>query len=136
MSIPPSPSLTSWKKFFTRTALLLVVGILAFGWGALTVKNKLFPYDILNVTYNKISGAGDAGKRSELNKLWVKKIISGGYILHLRHAHRENWAEVHAFDAYELREHIEAESASFSKATCLSPRGVEEAKLIGNIFSH
>lgn len=61
-------------------------------------------------------------------------VISGGYILHFRHAQREKWNDVQAFDAYELKKGIDAEKTSFSRAVCLTAQGIEEAKLIGNIF--
>ena len=39
-----------------------------------------------------------------------------------------------AFDAFELVNGIDAETSSFSRATCLTAQGVEEAKMIGAIF--
>ncbi|MGB7204146.1 MAG: histidine phosphatase family protein, partial [Anderseniella sp.] len=39
-----------------------------------------------------------------------------------------------AFDAYELAKGIDASTSSFSRATCLTEQGVEEAKLLGEIF--
>ena len=54
--------------------------------------------------------------------------------MHFRHAQREKWYDSAAFDAYELVNDINAAESSFSKATCLTSQGIEEAKLIGNIF--
>jgi len=72
--------------------------------------------------------------RQKRHLLWAKKVVAGGYILHFRHAQREKWYDSAAFDAYELANNINAAGSSFSKATCLTPQGVEEAKLVGNVF--
>jgi phosphohistidine phosphatase SixA len=74
--------------------------------------------------------------KAKRNREWAEKIIAGGYILHFRHAQREKWYDSAAFDAWELANGINAAESSFSKATCLTPRGVEEAKLIGNVFRY
>jgi len=68
------------------------------------------------------------------NQEWAKKVVEGGYILHFRHAQREKWTDVTTFDAIELLNGLDASQESFSRATCLTPRGVEEAKLIGAVF--
>lgn len=65
---------------------------------------------------------------------WGKKIAKGGYILHFRHAQREKWTDVTAFDAIELVKNYSAEKVPFSRATCLTERGVQEAQLIGASF--
>lgn len=75
-------------------------------------------------------------EKEKRNKYWADKIIGGGYILHIRHAQREKWHDSAAFDAWELAKDIDASKSSFSQATCLTSQGVEEAKLIGNVFRH
>lgn len=66
---------------------------------------------------------------------WIEKLKKGGYILFMRHAHREKWPEVTAFDLYELASKTEdATITSFKKAVCLSEQGIEEAKIIGKTF--
>ena len=65
---------------------------------------------------------------------WAKKLSRGGYILHIRHAQRDKWANVAGFDVIERITTPDMEKASFRAATCLSNQGVEEAKLIGTAF--
>ena len=54
--------------------------------------------------------------------MWAQKIVAGGYILHFRHAQREKWTDVTAFDAYELKMGLDASQSTFDKATCLIRR--------------
>ncbi len=75
-----------------------------------------------------------SARKLEHNKMWAERVIKGGYILHFRHAQREKWHDSAAFDAYELANGIDASGSSFARATCLTQQGVEEAKLIGEVF--
>ncbi len=68
------------------------------------------------------------------NKLWGEKLREGGYILHFRHAEREKWTDVSAFDAIEVATGADGEQTSYRRAICLTERGKEEAKLIGASF--
>jgi phosphohistidine phosphatase SixA len=71
----------------------------------------------------------------EENKKWYNEIINNpGYILFFRHAEREKWLDVKSYDAIELENNILAEKSSFKKAVCLSSRGVEQAKMMGEYF--
>lgn len=73
----------------------------------------------------------------EKNRFWANEIKRGGYILHFRHAQREKWRDASAFDAYELYKGLnplEIESGQY-RATCLTRRGIEEAKLIKEIMA-
>lgn len=65
---------------------------------------------------------------------WIGKLRGGGYILFLRHANREQWAEVRAFDAYALASGTDASKSFFKGASCLSSVGLAEAKLMGELF--
>lgn len=73
-------------------------------------------------------------ENERLNLEWAQKLSQGGYIVHFRHAQREQWNDVFAFDAYELRKGIDASKSSFFRATCLTDQGKEEAKLLGKIL--
>ncbi len=108
--------------------------LFCFLWGALTVKDKIFPYEIAKIVYLKATGKKSKGDGYELNKFWADKVKNGGYILHFRHGQREKWDDVTAFDAFELYSKIDASKSSFSKATCLTAQGIEESRLIGKIF--
>lgn len=133
------------RTYLVKSSLFICVCFLFFLWGVLTIRNEIFPYSQLNSiyseskekrkSYKELKKSEKEQKEKQLHKLWAQKVISGGYILHFRHAQREKWNDVTAFDAYELKENILAEDATFAKATCLTPQGIEEAKLIGNIFN-
>jgi hypothetical protein len=114
---------------------VLLLCFFSFVWGMSVVRSKSFPYTWIAGVHS----AEDIARQEEIatyasDRLWARKIVAGGYILHFRHAQREKWTDVTAFDAYELKMHLDASEGTFSKATCLTPQGVEEAKLIGNVF--
>jgi phosphohistidine phosphatase SixA len=120
-------------KIFAWVVLVIFLGACFFLWGAFVVKDKIFPYKLAKTVYLKTTEVKSKDDY-ELDKFWAKKVKDGGYILHFRHAQREKWHDVTAFDALELHSKIDASQSSFSKATCLTPQGIEEAKLIGKIF--
>ncbi|MES2905763.1 MAG: hypothetical protein V4691_01830 [Pseudomonadota bacterium] len=70
----------------------------------------------------------------ENDVIWAKKVADGGYVLHFRHANREKWHDVTAFDAIELLNNYKPADVPFKRATCLSDQGVSEAKLVGDVF--
>jgi hypothetical protein len=114
---------------------LLFVSFFSFVWGMSVVRSKTFPYAWIAGLHS----SAEIAKQEEIatyasDRLWAQKIVAGGYILHFRHAQREKWTDVTAFDTYELKMHLDASEGTFSKATCLTPQGVEESKLIGNVF--
>jgi hypothetical protein len=121
-------------------ALIIVVGASAFAYGAITFKTKGFPYNMLRAACDFAREGKTASQSlpythiSEDDLVWAERVIQGGYILVFRHADREMWDEVTAFDAYELATATVAENSSFARATCLSEQGIEEAKLIGKVF--
>ena len=116
----------------TTLLLTTILFTFSFVWGVFTVRDKIFPYNLAKSIYTKFVPAPVS--RYETDKLWAKKISEGGYILHFRHAQREKWHDVTAFDAYEYYTRSNAENSSYAKATCLTAQGIEEAKLIGEVF--
>lgn len=121
-------------KRLQRLSFLSLVVIFSFAWGAVTVRERVFPYGLAENLYRRIANPEDSERLYESDRLWAGKIAEGGYILHFRHAQREKWNDVTAFDAYEVLSGLDAETSSFSQATCLTTQGIEEAKLIGNVF--
>jgi phosphohistidine phosphatase SixA len=77
-------------------------------------------------------GSPPAGRLSPIEAADLVK--GGNVILHFRHAQREKWDSVIAFDVYELAAHPDSANASFRNAVCLTPQGIEEARMIGKIF--
>jgi broad specificity phosphatase PhoE len=71
----------------------------------------------------------------DADRKWAQKIRDGGYILYIRHAQREKWNDVTAFDAVDLlKSDVLAETSSYRRAVCLTEQGVEESKLMGEVF--
>ncbi len=64
----------------------------------------------------------------------ANELRKGGYILYFRHAQRQKWDSVIAFDVYETFTKTDATKASFYDAVCLTPQGIEEGKMIGKVF--
>ncbi|MEL6318925.1 MAG: histidine phosphatase family protein [Pseudomonadota bacterium] len=76
-----------------------------------------------------------AAAEADPARAWAERMAAGGYILHVRHAQREKWDTVKAFDALEIAGGLRGEEASFRRAVCLTPRGEEEARAIGAVFA-
>ena len=68
------------------------------------------------------------------NLEWVQNLKKGGYIIHLRHAMREKWDTVVAFDAFELQNNDDARNEDYYRAVCLTEKGILESKLVGEVF--
>ena len=85
----------------------------------------------------------DYGSNEEKNKLWSKKILSGGYVLFFRHAERDKWIDVQMYDALEseLQEKNSnsfrfAENEYFEGAVCLNKRGKIQARAMGEVIKY
>lgn len=122
------------NKIFLKSVILVLLIFISFIYGFLVSDKKVFPYHLLksNISENSIYTSYEVSK---LDREWAEKLNKGGYIIHLRHAQREKWNDVTAFDAWELANKIKAEDSSFGRAVCLTDQGDEEARLIGNIFN-
>ena len=73
-------------------------------------------------------------QRDEPAREAAQRVLEGGYILHVRHAERQKWPAVIAFDVFETETADDAARASYRDAVCLTPQGQEEAKMLGAIF--
>ena len=120
-----------------NNTFILLVGLLfliiSFVLGSYLMNKKIFPFHddgYLKKTFTS--------EKLVDHQYWVKKIINnGGYILYFRHAQREKWNDiVTAYDAYELKNGLEARGSWFERAVCLTPRGIKDSKLIGIVFRH
>tara|TARA_Y100001978_G_C23638799_1_gene407244 strand:+ start:42 stop:803 length:762 start_codon:yes stop_codon:yes gene_type:complete len=85
----------------------------------------------------------DSDYEENQNKIWAKKILSGGYILFFRHAERDKWIDVQMYDALEseLKDKKAnnfrfAENEYFESAVCLNNRGKIQAKAMGEIIKY
>ncbi len=80
---------------------------------------------------------GEINYENKLNIYWADRVKKGGLILLFRHAERQKWHEaVTGFDAYELHNKIDAREYSWFRATCLTEKGIETAKMIKLTFEH
>ncbi len=120
-----------WRTF--KLFVVVAGALCVFALGLFASQSHWFSRTFHDSFQSK-QDAEDRTVRQAQNKLWADRVKQGGYILHIRHAQREKWHDSAAFDAYELAQGIDASTAGFSRATCLTPQGVEEAKLIGNVF--
>jgi hypothetical protein len=103
----------------------LLASILSFLVGAYIARKSIWPFK----PPHRI-----ALPDFEKDRAWADRLRAGGYILFFRHAHREKWPENSTFDAIEIATGAAGESASYRKGVCLSDQGVEEAKIIGEVF--
>jgi broad specificity phosphatase PhoE len=109
----------------------LALTVSSFAAGAYFYKHSLWP---LGPTSSFRPALADDFATYEADRKWAQQIRDGGYILYIRHAQREKWNDVTAFDAVDLLNNIPAEDSSYRRAVCLTEQGVEEAKLIGEVF--
>lgn len=111
---------------------IIVIGVSLVVIGALIFKKDIVRQYEINkeVRHNKL--VKDISQTSEL---WAARVKEGGYILHFRHAEREKWVDVTGFDSYALISSIDEAESSFNRATCLTDRGKETAKLIRSVFT-
>lgn len=126
--------MTTYIKRILVALLVTILMMLAFIWGAFAIKERIFPYELAVSIYTKVADPETLASRFETDKLWAERISKGGFILHFRHAQREKWPNVLGFDAYEIYTEANSERSTYSKATCLTDQGMEEAKLIGKVF--
>ena len=112
--------------------LLLILFLFSFLFGTYSMYKRVWPFHDGGFIH------GYLGEENlEEDAYWANEIINGGYVLYVRHAEREKWNDiVTAYDAYELKNKIDARNSTFSRATCLTEKGVEDAKLLGEIFNH
>ena len=121
------------NKIFLKFFTILVFSLSGFAIGFFSYHFKFFPYNELRNLY-KNSTYEDKSINLDQHRIWAKKIVQGGYILHVRHAMREKWADVTAYDAIELLDNVDARKSSYYRAVCLTEKGIEDAKLINRAF--
>ena len=120
---------------FKKSTILIIFSITlvcitligGYGYGLLSYKYNLFPINLLK---NKEYKNNDFSK----HVYWVNEIKKGGYILHIRHGSREKWSTNTAYDDIELLNNLDARNTSFARAVCLTEKGVEDSKLVGEVF--
>lgn len=75
-------------------------------------------------------------KGTDSDEYWAKKILDGGFILHFRHAEREKWIDIEAYDSLESEilqagsPKLTARDTYFSKAVCLNSRGLVQVQMM------
>ena len=123
------------KPLIKLLGILLLV-LVAFMFGAYQYRTKSWPFyqGFFKGFAAYLTKDKAADKEQEIAR-WIENLKKGGYILYFRHANRDKWPEVEAFDLYEFASHTnDASVTSFKQAVCLSEQGIEEAKLIGKVF--
>ena len=122
------------NKVFFKFFIILVFSLSGFAYGFFSYHFKFFPYNEIKNLYKISTFTEVKNINPDQNRIWAKKIVEGGYILHVRHAMREKWADVTGFDAIELLDNLDARKSSYYRAVCLTEKGIEDAKLINRAF--
>ena len=130
---------------FSRLLIIFCGFLVSFFIGFGVYHFKFFPYNFLKNSFKSsfslFSHEASKQKKSTygINKLnkhaeWASKVVKGGYILHMRHAMREKWTDVTAYDVIELLGNNDARDMSYYRAVCLTEKGIEDAKLVNKVF--
>ena len=112
---------------FSIISILLL--FISFTYGVIAMKYKIFPINLTKKIIKKTNI-----KTNSDHEYWVNQIKKGGYILHIRHAQREKWSTNVAYDSIELLNNLDARNTTFSRAVCLTEKGIEDSKLINEVF--
>lgn len=121
----------AWTSRLATTASAAFLLLAGFAAGAYAYRHSLWP---LQHGSPFRPGEHDDFSTYDADRKWALRLRDGGYILYIRHAQREKWIDVTAFDAIELISETRAETSTFRRAVCLTEQGVEEAKIIGEVF--
>ena len=112
----------SYKKIIMRTNVLLCLILMSSSVIKAEDSNELPQYA--------------AYSQKEYDRDVARQIVEqGGYILFVRHAHREKWIDVTMYDALETTNNLRAENSYFKDAVCLSTRGMVQARAMGEIIN-
>lgn len=91
---------------------------------------------------NTYTGASFSSNTAS-NLEWARKVMGGGYIIHVRHAERQKWIDVEMYDSLESDVHENGPNQSrmaefdyFKDAVCLNSRGHIQARAIGEHLSN
>lgn len=120
-------------RFLMRGLWLLALLVLAGAGGVHLAQNRLLPDPVLNALRD-LPFVRRGSAQAEATR-WADALREGGYILFVRHAHREKWANVSAFDFHEALTGQDPEGTALEPAVCLSAQGIEEARLMGFLFA-
>lgn len=123
--VRPRSSLALWS------GVLALGAALGFSAGAYCYRHDVWP---LGPDSSFRMAEFDEFSTYDADRKWAQKIRDGGYVLYFRHAQREKWNDVTAFDAVELLTNAQAETSSYKRAVCLTEQGVEESKIVGDVF--
>jgi phosphohistidine phosphatase SixA len=121
-----------------KFAILTLVLILNWGLGFLLFKSYQAIQGSSSIAQSiqnssNLLGAEDFPP-TDLQIDWAEKVLEGGYILYFRHAEREKWNTVTVFDWIEVSKGLNGRDETFSRAVCLTEKGIEESKMLGMIF--
>jgi len=98
-------------------------------------KTKYFiPYS-MERTVNPTESNLQVQTDETVDEYWVREIMKGGYVIHLRHTHRnESDNFVTVYDQVEVLNETYGSNTFLDTYTCLSDQGKSEAQLIKVVF--
>lgn len=122
-----------WLRWVMILLMVLALPAAGFVGGLHVAVRGLLPQPVLRLAGDlPLSPRGDATAQA---LYWAEALRRGGYILHLRHAHRTKWDNVSAFDLRDLLLRFDARGSEHETAVCLSPEGRAEAQLLGDLLT-
>ena len=136
------------KKLVIFIGFFIICGLLLANF--LARENTLIKPQILNVV-DQTNSKKDKRFTRDASRTWpinddtfaltnydkeiAKDILNGGYIIVVRHAHREKWIDVTMYDALELLKNEDARGSYYENAVCLSKnQGIPQAMAIGEMI--
>lgn len=114
----------------------------------LTLSSSLIIYEKKDSLIDKLTPINNpknikSNLENQEDKDWVKELQKGGYIIFMRHAERDKWLDVGAYDGLEVkilnRSNEYKRSAAneyYGGAVCLNTRGKIQSKMINEIFDY
>ena len=108
-----------------RSSVLLFALLLSFAYGLGVGLRSWFPYELL---LSAREAFGDNGNPQR--NISALQLANGGYLIHVRHAHRADSIDIRVADFFEMN----GATSSFAAMTCLSDEGRMQAELTGLVF--
>lgn len=109
---------------------VLVGIVLAFTWGLGVGLRQWFPFEVLRSAYE--SWAPVVEESALVVGPSLDELRSGGLLIHMRHAHRDDAIDVTVADYFAR---VLGSEEVFAAATCLSDEGREQAELTRLVFA-
>jgi broad specificity phosphatase PhoE len=121
----------NWPK--TSTLALIVALVIFANWSVGVA--GYFGFNYISAEIKALKEARSPNLPGD-SRYWADEIIAGerAFILYFRHTEREKWPLALTYDFFEVEAQLEGRDQTYSPAVCLSDRGIEDARIIGETF--